>query len=223
MNRGEKEEVLRIKFEWDREVAARAISTEYDLTSHVHRKFLDECVQDSLDRLIHPSIEREVRREITAQAEEHAIGVFARNLRSLLLQPPLKNEGVLAIDPGFRTGCKIAILDDRGQCIHTDVVYVTGSADKRQGTLRRLAELVSKYSCGLIAIGNGTACRETEELVTQLIADHCPDCRYHIVNEAGACIYSASTVAPTNSLTMTPLSAEPSRSVVDCRTHSANS
>lgn len=195
LNRGEKEEVLRIKFEWDREVAARAISTEYDLTSHVHRKFLDECVQDSLDRLIHPSIEREVRREITAQAEEHAIGVFARNLRSLLLQPPLKNEGVLAIDPGFRTGCKIAILDDRGQCIHTDVVYVTGSADKRQGTLRRLAELVSKYSCGLIAIGNGTACRETEELVTQLIADHCPDCRYHIVNEAGASIYSASTVA----------------------------
>jgi uncharacterized protein len=195
LNRGEKEEVLRIKFEWNREVAARAISTEYELTSHVHRKFLGECVLDSLDRLIHPSIEREVRREITAQAEEHAIGVFARNLRSLLLQPPLKKEGVLAIDPGFRTGCKIAILDDRGQCIHTDVVYVTGSADKRQGTLRRLAELVSRYSCGLIAIGNGTACRETEELVTQLIADHCPDCRYHIVNEAGASIYSASTIA----------------------------
>jgi len=195
LNRGEKEEVLRIKFEWNREVAARAISTEYDLNSHVHRNFLGECVQDSLGRLIHPSIEREVRREITEQAEEHAIGVFAKNLRSLLLQPPLKNESVLAIDPGFRTGCKIAILDDRGQCIHTDVVYVTGSPDKRQGTLRRLAELVAKYSCGLIAIGNGTACRETEELVTQLIADHCPDCRYLIVNEAGASIYSASTVA----------------------------
>jgi protein Tex len=195
LNRGEKEEVLRIKFEWNREVAARAISTEYDLPNHTHRKFLGECVQDALDRLIHPSIEREVRREITDQAEEHAIGVFAKNLRSLLLQPPLKNEGVLAIDPGFRTGCKIAILDDRGQCLHTDVVYVTGSADKRQGTLRRLAELVGKYSCGLIAIGNGTACRETEELVAQLIADHCPDCRYLIVNEAGASIYSASTVA----------------------------
>ncbi|MFT5326081.1 MAG: hypothetical protein ACI8P0_003955 [Planctomycetaceae bacterium] len=195
LNRGEKEEVLRIKFDWDRSVAARVISSEYDLASHVHREFLNDCVQDSLDRLIHPSIEREVRREITDQAEEHAIGVFARNLRSLLLQPPLKKEGVLAIDPGFRTGCKIAILDDRGQCLHTDVVYVTGSTDKRHGTLQRLAELVNKYSCGLIAIGNGTACRETEELVGQLIADHCPDCRYLIVNEAGASIYSASPVA----------------------------
>ena len=195
LNRGEKEEVLRIRFEWDREVAARAISNSYSFASHVHRKFLDDCVQDSLDRLIHPSIEREVRREITEQAEEHAIGVFARNLRSLLLQPPLKNEAVLAIDPGFRTGCKIAILDERGQCQHTDVVYVTGSADKRQGTLHRLAELVNQHSCGLIAIGNGTACRETEELVAQLIAEHCPDCRYLIVNEAGASIYSASPVA----------------------------
>jgi uncharacterized protein len=195
LNRGENEEVLRIKFEWDRDVAARAISTHYDLANHAHSPFLRECVQDSLDRLIHPSIEREVRREITEQAEEHAIGVFAKNLRSLLLQPPLKNESVLAIDPGFRTGCKIAILDERGQCLHTDVVYVTGSAEKRQGTLQRLAELVNKYSSGLIAIGNGTACRETEELVSQLIADHCPNCRYLIVNEAGASIYSASTAA----------------------------
>ncbi|NQV27605.1 MAG: RNA-binding transcriptional accessory protein [Rhodopirellula sp.] len=195
LNRGEKEEVLRIKFDWDRSVAARIISGHYHLESHAHREFLQDCIQDSLDRLIHPSIEREVRREITEQAEEHAIGVFAKNLRSLLLQPPLRNEGVLAIDPGFRTGCKIAILDDRGQCLHTDVVYVTGSADKRQGTLQRLADLVSRYSCGLIAIGNGTACRETEELISQLIADHCPDCRYLIVNEAGASIYSASTVA----------------------------
>jgi protein Tex len=195
LNRGEKEEVLRIKFEWDRDVAARAISTHYNLTAHAHSHFLRECIQDSLDRLIHPSIDREVRREITEQAEEHAIGVFAKNLRSLLLQPPLKNESVLAIDPGFRTGCKIAILDERGQCLHTDVVYVTGSAEKRQGTLQRLADLVDKYASGLIAIGNGTACRETEELVSQLIAQYCPSCRYLIVNEAGASIYSASTVA----------------------------
>lgn len=195
LNRGEKEEVLRIRFEWDKDVATRVISNQYNLATHVHGEFLHQCIRDSLDRLIHPSIEREVRREITEQAEEHAIGVFAKNLRSLLLQPPLKGEGVLAIDPGFRTGCKIAILDERGQCLHTDVVYVTGSAEKRQGTLLRLAELVSKHNCGLIAIGNGTACRETEELVSQLIADHCPDCRYLIVNEAGASIYSASTVA----------------------------
>lgn len=195
LNRGEKEEVLRIRFEWDRDVATRAISNQYNLADHVHGEFLFQCIRDSLDRLIHPSIEREVRREITEQAEEHAISVFAKNLRSLLLQPPLKGEGVLAIDPGFRTGCKIAVLDDRGQCLHTDVLYVTGSAEKRQGTLVRLAELVGKYQCGLIAIGNGTACRETEELVSQLIADHCPDCRYLIVNEAGASIYSASTVA----------------------------
>lgn len=195
LNRGEKEEVLRIRFEWDRSVAARAISREYGLDTHVHGEFLFECIQDSLDRLIHPSIEREVRREITEQAEEHAISVFARNLRSLLLQPPLRNEAVLAIDPGFRTGCKVAVLDERGQCLHTDVVYVTGSAEKRQGTIQRLADLVQQFQCGLIAIGNGTACRETEELISQLIADQCPDCRYLIVNEAGASIYSASTVA----------------------------
>jgi uncharacterized protein len=195
LNRGEKEEVLRIRFEWNRDVAARVISNHYNANTHAHRDFLQQCVQDSLDRLIHPSIEREVRREITDQAEEHAIGVFAKNLRSLLLQPPLKKERVLAIDPGFRTGCKIAVLDDRGHCLHTDVVYVTGTAEKRQRTLQRLVDLVSQHACGLIAIGNGTACRETEELVSQLIADHCPDCRYLIVNEAGASIYSASTVA----------------------------
>ena len=195
LNRGEKEEVLRIRFEWDRIVAARAISGQYDLSTHAHGEFLYQCVQDALDRLIHPSIEREVRREITEQAEEHAIGVFAKNLRSLMLQPPLKNEGVLAIDPGFRTGCKVAVLDERGQCQHTDVVYVTGSAEKRQGTLQKLADLLNRFGCKLIVIGNGTACRETEELISQLIADHCPDCRYLIVNEAGASIYSASTIA----------------------------
>jgi protein Tex len=195
LNRGEKEEVLRIRFEWDRDVAARAISNHYALTAHAHGDFLYQCIQDSIDRLIHPSIEREVRREITEQAEEHAIGVFAKNLRSLLLQPPLRNEGVLAIDPGFRTGCKVAVLDERGQCLHTDVVYVTGSVDKRNGTLQRLADLVNKHQCGLIGIGNGTACRETEELISQLITEHCPNCRYLIVNEAGASIYSASTVA----------------------------
>ncbi|MDA0282088.1 MAG: helix-hairpin-helix domain-containing protein, partial [Planctomycetota bacterium] len=180
---------------WDRAVAARVISDSYELSTHAHREFLNQCVRDSLDRLIHPSIEREVRREITEQAEEHGISVFAKNLRSLLLQPPLRNEGVLAIDPGFRTGCKIAVLDKQGQCVHTDVVYVTGNADKRQGTLQRLADLVKTHSCRLIAIGNGTACRETEELISQLIAVYCPDCRYLIVNEAGASIYSASTVA----------------------------
>lgn len=195
LNRGEKEEVLRIRFEWDREVAARAISNQYKLDTHAHGEFLYQCIQDSLDRLIHPSIEREVRREITEQAEEHAISVFAKNLRSLLLQPPLRNERVLAIDPGFRTGCKIAILDERGQCLRTDVVYVTGSTEKRQGTVQRLAELVREFHCELIVIGNGTACRETEELISQLISDHCSNCRYLIVNEAGASIYSASTVA----------------------------
>lgn len=195
LNRGEKEGVLRIRFDWDRRLAARGIANQYELAEHPHGDFLAQCITDSLDRLIHPAIEREVRREMTEQAEEHGISVFAKNLRSLLLQPPLRDESVLAIDPGFRTGCKVAVLDTHGQCLKNDVVYCTGSAEKRQGAIDRLAGLVSEFSCRLIAIGNGTACRETEELVSELIAGPCPECRYLIVNEAGASIYSASTVA----------------------------
>jgi len=194
LNRGDKAGALKVRFEWDRELVCRSVAHEFQLQSHPRCEFLTGVVRDSVDRLIYPAMERELRRELSDQAEEQAISVFARNLRSLLLQPPLRDRRVLAVDPGFRTGCKLAVLDECGQCLHQGVVYVTGGADKRAGTLSRLAELVREHQCALIAIGNGTACRETEELVTELIANHCPDCRYLIVNEAGASIYSTSTV-----------------------------
>lgn len=195
INRGEKENALRVKYEWDGELINRMIGNHLQMANHPCRDFLQSCVTDSLDRLIQPSIDREIRRELTDQAEEHAIQVFAKNLRSLLLQPPVRGKRVMAIDPGFRTGCKIAILDEVGATLHTDVVFATGSAEKRTGTIQKLAELLKQHACELIAIGNGTACRETEELISEVIAQSCSECRYLIVNEAGASIYSASNVA----------------------------
>ena len=195
LNRGEHENALRVRFDWDGDLAERSISSLLKFSNHPHGDFLQAALKDGLDRLLQPSIEREVRRELTDTAELHGIQVFAQNLRSLLLQPPVQRKRVLAIDPGFRTGCKIAVLDECGQCQLTDVVYVTGSAEKRVGTIRKLADWLKQYECSLIAIGNGTGCRETEELIAEVIAEHCPDCRYLIVNEAGASIYSASVVA----------------------------
>ncbi|MBI1310421.1 S1 RNA-binding domain-containing protein [bacterium] len=194
LNRGEKLKALRVRYEWDENVAFKQTSGLLELETHPRVAFLEASLRDALDRLIHPAMDREVRRELTEQAEKHAVTVFARNLRGLLLQPPLRGKRVLAIDPGFRTGCKVAVLDECGQCRHSDVVFVTGSADKKSSNVRKLAALIAEYHCDLIAIGNGTACRETEELVSEVISEHCPDIRYLIVNEAGASIYSASSV-----------------------------
>jgi protein Tex len=194
LNRGEKTGVLRVKFEWDRELACRNIASHYELDEHLFGEFVSRCARDGLERLVHPSIEREVRRELTETAEEHGIGVFAKNLRSLLLQPPMRDQRVLAIDPGFRTGCKIAVLDEVGQCLHHDVIYLS-TGDKRAAGIEKLKGLITEHECQQVAIGNGTACRETEELISEMIADHCPDCRYLIVNEAGASIYSTSVTA----------------------------
>ena len=158
-------------------------------------EFLRRCASEALQRSISPALEREVRRELSERAESHAISVFARNLRNLLLQPPLAGRRVLAIDPGFRTGCKVAALDECGHPLTTDVIYVTGASEKKAAAAQKLADLLREHSCSLVAIGNGTACRETEELVAMTIESHCPDARYVIVNEAGASIYSTSAVA----------------------------
>ena len=147
---------------------------------------------DALSRFLHPAIERECRRDLTERAQRHALGVFARNLRSLLLQPPLIGQRVLAIDPGLRTGCKLVVLDELGQPVINDVVYVTGSEERRQAASRQLVTLMKQHQCQMIAIGNGTACRETEQLVADIIEQELPEARYVIVNEAGASIYSAS-------------------------------
>jgi uncharacterized protein len=141
------------------------------LEGHPHREFLDKVVDDALARLVQPSIEREIRRELTGHAEDHAVSVFARNLRSLLLAPPLRGRCVLAVDPGFRTGCKLAVLDAGGNLLEEGVVYPHKPQGKRDEAKARLEVLCRKHQVQVIAIGNGTACRETEEVVSEVIAD----------------------------------------------------
>lgn len=195
LNRGEKAGALKVKLEWDQTQAHTTACALLRIEKHRFREYLERCVADALQRLVEPSLDRELRRELTERAERHAVSVFARNLKSLLLQPPLSGRRILAIDPGFRTGCKVAVLDERGNCLAVDVVYVTGSEEKRLANIERLGDLARLHRCDLFAIGNGTACRETEELISQMIARHNSDVRYIIVNEAGASIYSASPVA----------------------------
>ena len=194
-NRGESEGALRVKLEWDQPQVQADIGLYLRLDQHRFAEFLNGCLADAVDRLIHPSLEREVRRELTERAEAQAVAVFARNLRNLLLQPPLAARRVLAIDPGFRTGCKVILLDENGNVLASDLIYVTGSAEKLTATKAKLAGLLHAHSVNLIAIGNGTACRETEELVAEMIAEHALDTQYLIVNEAGASIYSTSAIA----------------------------
>jgi len=195
LNRGEKESILRVKFVWDDEQASSIADGHLKIQQRPFGAFIHRCAEDALSRLIHPGLDREVRRELTENAEQHAVSVFAKNLRNLLLQPPLQGKRVLAIDPGFRTGCKVAILDEIGTCLATDVVYLTGSADKRAAAKQKLIELLQQYEARLIVLGNGTACRESEELVSEIISETLPDLQYTIVNEAGASIYSASPIA----------------------------
>ncbi|MEX2288621.1 MAG: Tex family protein [Planctomycetaceae bacterium] len=195
LNRGEKAGFLRIRFEWDRDRALTELLIFLRLTEHRYGDFARSCVVDALTRFIHPGLERELRRELTERAESHSVTVFARNLRNLLLQPPLRNCRVLAIDPGYRTGCKLAVIDEFGNCLKTDLVFATGSAEKKLASRQKLVELLREYDYPVVAIGNGTACRETEEFVSEIIAEEVPGGRYLIVNESGASIYSTSQVA----------------------------
>lgn len=195
LNRGEEQKALRVAFVWDEALAQRAAAEHLRLEQHSCREFLTTCAHDALTRFIHPALEREVRRDLTEKAERHAITVFAQNLRQLLLQPPLRDQRILAIDPGFRTGCKLAALDEFGNVLAVDLMHIVGSADRRAEARAKLAAFLREHRCSVIAIGNGTACRETEELVGELIATDCPDSRYIVVNEAGASIYSTSSVA----------------------------
>lgn len=149
----------------------RFVSRLPDLEAHPHRAFLEHCFDDALNRLLVPSLEREIRRELTQRAEAHAVQVFARNLRSKLLAAPLRHKRVLAIDPAYRTGCKLAVLDETGNLLSEGVIYPHQPQNKKEEARRKLEELVRRFQVHVIAIGNGTACRETEELVAELIAD----------------------------------------------------
>ena len=197
INRGERAKVLRVKLEVPVEAIREAAKKAALPEEHTHGAFLSGCVDDALDRLILPSMEREIRRDLTDEAEKQAVKVFAKNLRNLLLQKPLFRRRVLAVDPGFRYGCKLVALDEFGNFLAFETVYITGSADRRAKATGRMAELIEKYNLSVIAIGNGTGCREAEDFVAKMIAERFSDkeVAYIIVNEAGASVYSVSPAA----------------------------
>ena len=198
LNRAEREEVLRVSVSLPYEQAQSQITRHYPVkATSPFAPHLSEAMEDGYKRLLAPAMEREVRVELTRQAEEHAINIFAANLRNLLLQPPLRGKKVLGIDPGFRTGCKLTVIDETGKFIVSDTMYLHQSDRATQ----QLRKLLAQYAIGVIAIGNGTASRETEQLVADLIRDleqegsAAGSIGYVIVNEAGASVYSASEAA----------------------------
>ncbi len=198
LNRAEREEVLRVSVTLPYEQAQSNITQYYPVNPRSpFASHLEEAMEDGYKRLLAPAMEREVRVELTRKAEEHAINIFATNLRNLLLQPPLRGRKVLGIDPGYRTGCKLAVVDETGKYLESDTMYLHQS-EKAQQLLRRL---LMHYNIDVIAIGNGTASRETEQLVASLIRDIEQETGqkgkigYVIVNEAGASVYSASEAA----------------------------
>jgi len=194
INRGERAKVLRVKIECDTDAMHRALDEFCVPEAHPHAEFLRGCARDALARLMLPGLEREIRRELTERAETHAVGVFARNLRNLLLQPPIRGRRVLAVDPGYRSGCKLAALDQFGNLLAHDVIYLVGRPEHRQEAKRIVTELVDRFGLTAVTIGNGTACREAEDFFAGLIADELKekDLAYVIVNEAGASVYSTS-------------------------------
>jgi uncharacterized protein len=171
INRGEKANALRVRIETDVALANEIAAYHLNLGDHPHRDLLIGVIAESLDRLVLPSLEREVRRELTERAQDHAVIVFAKNLRSLLLQPPLRGRKVLAVDPGIRTGCKLAVLDDTGKLLEDAVVYPHGQKKNAADAKRKMEQLIRKHQISIVAIGNGTGCRETEQIVADLIAD----------------------------------------------------
>lgn len=192
MNRGEKEGFLSVKIEGEEEKLLQRMEKRLIRRSSDTADILREVIADSYKRLIAPSLEREIRNDLTEQAEEAAIGVFRENLRQLLLQPPISGKVVLALDPAYRTGCKIAVIDATGKPLETTVVYPTPLQNKTAEAEKKLLGLIEKYGVDLISIGNGTASRESELFVAEMLKKTKRRVQYIIANEAGASVYSAS-------------------------------
>ena len=194
INRGEKEKLLKVSLAFDETLATDKIKAKTAKGLTYTASYVESAVDDGCKRLLFPSVEREIRNDLTDRAEEEAIKVFALNLEPLLMQPPIKGKVVLAIDPGFRTGCKIAVVDETGKLMDNTTVYPTEPQNKVEETKNIFRKLIEKYNVGIISIGNGTASRETEAVVAGLISELDKKIPYAIVNEAGASIYSASEV-----------------------------
>ncbi|MEQ2956811.1 Tex family protein [Slackia piriformis] len=195
INRGEKEGKLRVRVRTDQDAAIDQLGRRIVRRNGVFAEALDEAIADSYKRLIAPSFERELRSELTERAQADAIRVFAKNTESLLQQRPVKGARIIALDPGYRTGCKVAVLDEFGKLLDYTTVYPTPPRRDIEGTKRTLDSLVKRHRINTIVIGNGTASRETEEVVSGFIAQSSAELRYTIVNEAGASVYSASKLA----------------------------
>ncbi|WP_093293338.1 Tex family protein [Thermoactinomyces sp. DSM 45892] len=192
VNRGEREEFLKVKISVEEEQVFAHLRNWFRIPVH---SYLEAVVQDSYKRLIAPSIEREAHARMTEQAEEQAIHIFSENLRHLLLQPPIAGKIVLGVDPAFRTGCKLAVIDETGRVLHIDVIYPTAPHHDLEGSKKVILALIKKYHINMVAIGNGTASRETEQFIVDVLKEVKQKLYYLIVNEAGASVYSASKIA----------------------------
>ena len=196
LNRGEKEKFLIVKVEAPEERILQYLRKKVIINDNpVTTPVLEEVIADSYDRLIAPAIEREIRGDLTEKAEDGAISVFGKNLEQLLLQPPIKGKVVLGWDPAFRTGCKLAVVDETGKVLDTKVIFPTAPQNKVAEAKAELKRLIKKYHVSLISVGNGTASRESEQVIVELIRELDTPVQYVIVNEAGASVYSASKLA----------------------------
>lgn len=196
INRGEKEDFLKVKLEINNEKVINHIINEYVKNDNFKNKeTIVSSIEDAYKRLIFHSIEREVRNHLTEIAQERAINVFGQNIKGLLLQAPVKDKVVIGFDPAFRTGCKIAVVDKNGKLLDTTTVYPTEPQNNVEGAKKTLRELISEYNVDIIAIGNGTASRESEKFVSDMIKEIEREVQYVIVSEAGASVYSASELA----------------------------
>ncbi|MDT8715566.1 RNA-binding transcriptional accessory protein [Clostridium sp. 19966] len=199
VNRGEKEKILAVKTTVNEEKIINYLNSNCLKGNKVTDKYIEESVKDSFKRLIYPSIEREIRSELTDKGEAGAIDIFKANLKALLMQAPIKGKVVMGYDPGFRTGCKIAILDDTGKYLDKSTVFATAPQNDVEGSIRTLKQLVYKHNVEVISLGNGTASRESEEVIARLIKEvkeeKGKELFYVVVSEAGASVYSASELA----------------------------
>lgn len=194
IRRGENEKSLSAGIEVDEAPLLDWMSSQKNTASRrPNRRLVDEAIEDGYKRLIHPAVERDLRGELEDRAEEHAIGVFALNLEQLLLQPPMPDKRVLGVDPGYRTGCKLAVVDENGRFVDNDAVYVHDN--RKSEAAPKIRTIAERHDIDLVAVGNGTASRETEEVVAEAIRASDHDMKYLMVDEAGASVYSASDIA----------------------------